>query len=381
MRSPTFVSIAVFCAVCLALPAVFADPRRGVNVGTTPSGGDVAFNGLVQAPWNFEQETYVVGSDLVQFNFYISLNDTLPGAQGLQPSQDFFISTQTSNSSNALVSAAVVGGPSRVSIGYENQKLVQVTFTCLHTSYTILQLQFNFQLFDPLDIFFNKSCSVLEPRHFFSMSNNLTLNSNVVRDGVVHEGFFLGVDAQTTKSVFFVYMEPATGTQYYNVSQLLTDELQVIANVSYDPTDQIAPDLEDGYSLLTISYNCIGPGGRSDISVLIDIPGWKSIELDYTKDCPFPPSPPNPNPQNGGGGGWSKAGIAFFVLFIIGTVACLAGCAYNRLQLRKDGIDIIPGARTFANCVEKAKASSSAGYTQQTNTNDTLMQSDYQSNL
>lgn len=380
MQSFAFAPIAVICALCVVLPAAFAAPRIGLNVGTNPSGTDVAVNGDAVVPWNFNADTFVITSDIDEFNFYISLNETATVGAGLPLSQDFQASVQSANTTNTEVSVQVIGDLPRVSIGYENQKLVTVTFSCHHTSYSILQLQFSMQLFDPVIIFMNKSCNVLEPRHFFSMSNNLTLNSNVVRDGVVHEGFFLGVDAQTTQTVFYVYMEPATGTQYYNVSQLLTDELQVVANITYFPTDQIAPDLEDGYSLLTINYNCVGPGGRSDIYVLIDIPGFKSIELGYTKDCPTVPS----NNNNGGGGGWSKAGIAFFVLFIIGTVACLAGCAYNRLQLRKDGIDIIPGARSFANCVNQARSSSS-GYSQQTNTNsntnDTLMHSDYQSNL
>jgi hypothetical protein len=85
--------------------------------------------------------------------------------------------------------------------------------------------------------------------------------------------------------------------------------------------------------------------------------GWVGpTTFTYYKDCAPEPS----CTDSGKHGGMSGAGVAALVIFLLGFVACVGGCGYNKFAQHKRGLAIIPGATTAATCFDQLSTSGRA---------------------
>jgi hypothetical protein len=85
------------------------------------------------------------------------------------------------------------------------------------------------------------------------------------------------------------------------------------------------------------------------VNVTIGLPGYADVTFELEKRC-FPHITPTPEKEPGG---WSPASIFFFTVFVLTMVFCIVGCGINYVQRGKTGLEIVPGATTFAECMGK----------------------------
>jgi hypothetical protein len=101
---------------------------------------------------------------------------------------------------------------------------------------------------------------------------------------------------------------------------------------------------------ITFDWICknTAAGFTGDVNVTIELPGFADVTFEMEKKC-FPHIAPSPEPPTG----WSPAAIFFFTVFVLTMVFCIVGCGVNYVQRGKTGLEIVPGATTFAECMGK----------------------------
>jgi len=83
------------------------------------------------------------------------------------------------------------------------------------------------------------------------------------------------------------------------------------------------------------------------VEVWIELPGFQDAIFKMERSCGSP-TPATPE-------GWSAGAIFFFTIFILTLVFCLVGCFVNYAQRGKTGLEIVPGATAFVDCIDRVR--------------------------
>lgn len=325
----------------------------GLMIGFDLANATIAQNGVVTPAWNASGGQALASGSFSQI-FFIWMNQTA------QPTQ-YDVSTQIFGPATSY-QITISNGQNNVAPAAPQH--FHLEFTCIQPgeSGAIVTVALASGAFDSVLFYFTRTCD------YPSLNVGTTTSvTNIMSQNVPVSQFYLA-DTKTSDTTFYMWLAPNSSATIQSFG---------IANLSFSgPITNVLPSLigsrnyvsvwKDGTLFptagLIFKYSCpdetsLKTDTPSQITVILDL-HWQTLNpnITWSKVCPGREAP---------GSGWTAAGVFFFVLFIIGTVSCVAGCGYKYTVEKATGWEILPGITYYRQCYQSVCAGDQIKYTPQ----------------
>lgn len=317
----------------------------GLNVGTKVGASDVASNGVLVGDWT---STYIYAADEI-YEFPLIIDSSEVDAV----EYNITVVVEKDAVYDITVDTLLSG-----TVSWVDGKPVPIPFfsqiVCSNAGTARTLIQLTFGDYNPVQLQFRYTCAL----PLFNIGDE-PLGNNIMALGV-NQNWVGYADADKTSAQFFIMLDATSpvASNMYVLSATSYDDTVLAPTISDPNHGNATTSAKSDDNPVTVQLTCVPCAEATASPLVVTVSfGWvQTAVITVKKDCALSTEQKEECGLISRHHRWTTAGIFFFVLFILGLVSCIAGCAYNRFKAEKSGWAIVPGATTAIRWIDNVRS-------------------------